>query len=342
VSVATDASGQVLSQQEYDPWGRVRSGGIGQTALNYTGQRLDGTGLVYYHARYYDPGLARFISPDSIVPGTSLGAGGALGTIGQEQNSLLTVDFHEGALLSGLNGDNALTLQKGYWFQLSGQDRRQRAREPWGPANPQALNRYAYVLDNPLRYTDPTGHARADDCTGGCGSSSNSSNNNNGGSGASASSTAACPCPVPLPPPYTPTPSPYAPYASAEEYYSHLAGLIDFLLDKANKTDWTTKGAQYTRAGRALQKHANRADSPWAKYRPARGNPESYNSAAYQVVKEILTDPNATWKSTYQEGYGEVLEIRVADGRGLRFSVRGSSGPNGDFEPGDLIALLDP
>ncbi len=25
-------------------------------------------------------------------------------------------------------------------------------------ANPQALNRYAYTLNNPLRYTDPTGH----------------------------------------------------------------------------------------------------------------------------------------------------------------------------------------
>ena len=29
-------------------------------ALNYTGQRLDGTGLLYYHARYYDPVLGRF------------------------------------------------------------------------------------------------------------------------------------------------------------------------------------------------------------------------------------------------------------------------------------------
>ncbi len=27
------------------------------------------------------------------------------------------------------------------------------------PGNPQTLNRYAYVLNNPLRYTDPSGHA---------------------------------------------------------------------------------------------------------------------------------------------------------------------------------------
>jgi hypothetical protein len=27
-----------------------------------------------------------------------------------------------------------------------------------GPANPQNLNRYSYALNNPLKYTDPTGH----------------------------------------------------------------------------------------------------------------------------------------------------------------------------------------
>jgi hypothetical protein len=31
------------------------------------------------------------------------------------------------------------------------------------PANPQSLNRYSYVYDNPLKYVDPTGHFTEDD-----------------------------------------------------------------------------------------------------------------------------------------------------------------------------------
>jgi RHS repeat-associated protein len=61
----------------------------------FTGQRLDGTGLYFYNARYYDPEIGRFISPDIYVQ-----------------------DF----------------------------------------TNPQSLNRYSYVLNNPLKYTDPSGH----------------------------------------------------------------------------------------------------------------------------------------------------------------------------------------
>jgi len=56
---------------------------------------LDGTGLYYYNARYYDPTIGRFISADTIVP---------------------------------------------------------------NPTHAQALNRYSYCLNNPLRYIDPSGH----------------------------------------------------------------------------------------------------------------------------------------------------------------------------------------
>ena len=45
VSFATSASGSATSQQDFDAWGAVRSGGISATSLNYTGQRLDSTGL---------------------------------------------------------------------------------------------------------------------------------------------------------------------------------------------------------------------------------------------------------------------------------------------------------
>lgn len=38
------------------------------TDYGFTGQKSDSTGLVYMNARYYDPQLGQFISPDSEVP----------------------------------------------------------------------------------------------------------------------------------------------------------------------------------------------------------------------------------------------------------------------------------
>jgi RHS repeat-associated protein len=38
------------------------------TDHKFTGQKLDGTGLMYFNARYYDPVIGAFISPDTIVP----------------------------------------------------------------------------------------------------------------------------------------------------------------------------------------------------------------------------------------------------------------------------------
>jgi RHS repeat-associated protein len=147
VGVTTNQAGTVVSRQYFGPWGKLRAGGIGQTSLNYTGQRLDITGLLYYHARMYDPALGRFISADSVVPGNASG--------GMEGIALkpLTVDFHEPGFVGGLNQEN----RQPFWFQMT-DEQRQEAPVPWGPQNPQALNRYSYVQNNALRYTDPTGH----------------------------------------------------------------------------------------------------------------------------------------------------------------------------------------
>jgi RHS repeat-associated protein len=136
---ATNASGNAVGGQEYGPWGNVRagSGSLLSTGLNYTGQYLDGTGLLYYHARYYDPVLGRFISADSVVPGNASGSMDGVGL------KALTVDFHEPGFVGQLNMENNGGDEKLYRM---------------GPQNPQALNRYSYVQNNPLKYTDPTGH----------------------------------------------------------------------------------------------------------------------------------------------------------------------------------------
>jgi hypothetical protein len=64
------------------------------------------------------------------------------------------VSFHEYGFNTKLNSEN----QFGPWFMLSDKQRQQLGN-PMGPSNPQALNRYSYVQNNPVRYTDPSGHA---------------------------------------------------------------------------------------------------------------------------------------------------------------------------------------
>ena len=101
-SVVTDASGTILGENRYYPFGetRVTTGTIFTDRL-FTGQReMAGLGIYHYGARFYSPKLGRFLSADSIVPGY---------------------------------------------------------------ANPQNLNRFSYVTNNPLRYIDPSGHKECDE-----------------------------------------------------------------------------------------------------------------------------------------------------------------------------------
>jgi len=97
-SVITNTSGSKVEEIHYLPFGGTWADTNSVlTTHKFTAQELDAeTGLYYYGARYYNPVLARFISPDSIVP---------------------------------------------------------------DPTDPQAFNRYSYVRNNPLIYTDPSGNS---------------------------------------------------------------------------------------------------------------------------------------------------------------------------------------
>ncbi len=166
-SIVTAGNGTSVGTQDYTPWGEERNpGGMSQTSYNYTGQRKDATGLLYYHARQYNPMTGKFGSPDSIVPGAASASGGGAATLGGGSTTPLTVDFHEPGFAAQLNRHNATTGSMGFWFELSSDERR-KAESPMGPANPQALNRFSYTLNNPLRYTDPSGHKVCSECGGG-------------------------------------------------------------------------------------------------------------------------------------------------------------------------------
>jgi RHS repeat-associated protein len=68
-AAATDGSGNVAGTQTFYPFGEMRSAsGAFDTTRGFTGQVHDAaTGLGFYNARYYDPALGRFVSPDSLV-----------------------------------------------------------------------------------------------------------------------------------------------------------------------------------------------------------------------------------------------------------------------------------
>jgi len=95
-TVIADNTGNAVRRLAYKAFGEevVNTGTGDAPPYTYTGKERDASGLLYYGARYYDPALARFITPDTM------------------------------------------------------EDR-----------GTQGLNRYAYALNNPIRYNDPTGNA---------------------------------------------------------------------------------------------------------------------------------------------------------------------------------------
>ncbi|KAF4516168.1 hypothetical protein B566_EDAN000406 [Ephemera danica] len=62
-----DNTGTIQTQYTYEPFGYATQTGAANTnSYKFTGREDDGTGLLYYRARYYHPRLQRFISEDPI------------------------------------------------------------------------------------------------------------------------------------------------------------------------------------------------------------------------------------------------------------------------------------
>lgn len=62
----TDAAGDKLVDYTYDPYGATTADAASANPFQYTGRENDGNGLYYYRARYYAPGMGRFIQSDPI------------------------------------------------------------------------------------------------------------------------------------------------------------------------------------------------------------------------------------------------------------------------------------
>jgi RHS repeat-associated protein len=62
------SSGAAATSERYYAYGKDRGTGNLPTDHRFTGQISDASGLVFMNARYYDPVLGSFISPDTLVP----------------------------------------------------------------------------------------------------------------------------------------------------------------------------------------------------------------------------------------------------------------------------------
>jgi RHS repeat-associated protein len=117
----TDQTGSVQTTYTYDPFGNTTISGVSNNPFQYTGRENDGTGIYYYRARYHSPTSQRFLSEDpSLAPYTPLSVGACRKT------------------------------NKTIWLLPS-------KIKLLGVERGQDLNSYIYVLDNPLRFTDPSG-----------------------------------------------------------------------------------------------------------------------------------------------------------------------------------------
>jgi RHS repeat-associated protein len=90
-----DSSGSVSTSYTYEPFGNATLiGAASSNTFQYTGRENDGTGVSYLRARYYSPGLQRFLSEYLIeTPGSSFAYARDLPTMLTDRTGLCWTGF---------------------------------------------------------------------------------------------------------------------------------------------------------------------------------------------------------------------------------------------------------
>jgi len=88
-------------------------------------------------------------------------------------------------------------------------------------------------------------------------------------------------------------------------------------LDDLSKVASAPDRNNLTKAGRALQKHGDRAGSA---YPQVKGGPKKLNPAGQDVVDDILTTPGSTTKPNRLGG----VDVKALDGRAVRYDADGN------------------
>jgi len=99
-----------------------------------------------------------------------------------------------------------------------------------------------------------------------------------------------------------------------------------------------------TRASQALQSHAERLNpQKYQQFKIWNGDKVAqYNAKSAELVQDILTDPNNTWKYEVNTSYGPMIEVRGGQfGLGLRYSLDGLIGSIKSFPADTFIGFIN-